>query len=62
MHQSDLLYILYNKLHGNIYKYILKGIYVALRYKVARLLRMKKVADVADIIKDIYKVGPLHYL
>ena len=49
-------------LHGNKYKYILSGINVASRYKVARPLRTKQAADVAAMIPDIYKVGPLTYL
>ena len=31
------------------------------RFKVARLLRTKQVRDVAEMIADIYKVGPLTY-
>ena len=34
---------------------------VASRYKVARPLRTKQAKDVADMIADIYKVGPLTY-
>ena len=48
-------------LYGNKYKYILSGIDVASRFKVARPLRMKQVKDVADMIADIYKVRPLTY-
>ena len=48
-------------LYGNKYKYILSGIDVASRYKVARPLRTKQAKDVADMIADIYKVGPLTY-
>ena len=61
MHQFDLLYILSDTLYGNKYKYILSGIDVASRYKVARPLRTKQAKDVADMIADIYKVGPLTY-
>ena len=43
------------------HKYILSGIDVASRYKVARPLRTKQAKDVADMIADIYKVGPLTY-
>ena len=45
----------------NKYKYILAGIDAASRYKVARPLRMKQARDVAEMIADIYKVGPLKY-
>ena len=62
MHQSDLLYMASDMLlYGNEYKYILCRIDIACRYKVARPLRMKQVRDVADMIANIYKVGPLTY-
>ena len=48
-------------LYGNKYKYILAGIDAASRFKVARPLRTKQVRDVAEMIADIYKVGPLTY-
>ena len=61
MHQFDLLYMLSDTLYGNKHKYILAGIDAASRFKVARLLRTKQVTDVAEMIADIYKVGPLTY-
>ena len=61
MHQFDLLYMSSDTLHGNRYKYILAGIDAASRFKVARPLRTKQVRDVAEMIADIYKVGPLKY-
>ena len=61
MHQFDLLYIPSDSLYGSKYKYILAGINAASRYKVARLLRTKQARDVAEMIADIYKVGPLTY-
>ena len=61
MHQFDLLYMPSNTLYGSKYKYILAGIDAASRYKVARPLRTKQVKDVAEMIADIYKVGPLMY-
>ena len=61
MHQFDLLYMPSDTLYGNKYKYILAGIDVASRYKVTRPLRSKQAKDVADMIADIYKVGPLTY-
>ena len=48
-------------LYGSKYKYILAGIDAASRYKVARPLRTEQVRDVAEMIADIYKVGPLKY-
>ena len=61
MHQFDLLYMPSDTLYGNKYKYILAGIDATSRYKVARLLRTKQARDVAEMIADIYKVGPLMY-
>ena len=60
MHQFDLLYMPLDTLYQNRYKYILCGINVASRYKVVRPLA-KQAKDVADMIADIYKVGPLTY-
>ena len=42
-------------------KYILAGIDAASRYKLTRPLRTKQARDVAEMIADIYKVGPLTY-
>ena len=61
MHQFDLLYMPSDSLYGSKYKYILAGINAAFRYKVARPLRTKQARDVAEMIADIYKVGPLTY-
>ena len=61
MHQFDLLYMPSDSLYGNKYKYILAGIDAASRFKVARPLRTKQARDVAEMIADIYKVGPLKY-
>ena len=48
-------------LYGNKYKYILAGIDAASRFKVVRPLRTKQARKVAEMIADIYKVGPLTY-
>ena len=61
MHQFDLLYMPSDSLYGSKYKYILDGIDAASRYTVARSLRAKQARDVAEMIADIYKVGPLKY-
>ena len=50
-----------DSLYGSKYKYILAGIDAASRYKVARPLRTKQARYVAEMIADIYKVGPLKY-
>ena len=61
MHQFDLLYMPSDTLYRNKYKYILVGTDVASRYKVVRPLRTKQARDVAEMIADIYKVGPVTY-
>ena len=61
MHQFDLLYMPSDTLYWNKYKYILAGIDATSRYKVTRPLRTKQARDVAEMIADIYKVGPLTY-
>ena len=61
MDQFDLLYMPSDTLYGNKYKYILAGIDAASRYKVTRPLRMKQAHDEAEMIPDIYKVGPLKF-
>ena len=61
MHQFDLLYVPSDTLYENMYKYILAGIDAASRFKVTRLLRTKQARHVAEMIDDIYKVGPLKY-
>ena len=61
MHQFDLLDMPSDTLYENKYKYIRSGIDVASRYKAVRPLRTKQAKDVADMIADIYKVGPLTY-
>ena len=61
MHQFDLLYMPSDSLYGSKYKYILAGIDAASRFKVARPLRTKQVRDVAEMIADIYNIGPLTY-
>ena len=61
MHQFDLLYMSSDTLYRNKYKYIFSGINVPSRYKVTRPLRKKLSKDVANVIADIYRVGPLTY-
>ena len=61
MHQFELLYMPSDMLYRNKYKYILAGIDAASRFKVTKLLRTKQAHDVAEMIADIYKVGPLTY-
>ena len=61
MHQFDLLYMPSDTLYGSKYKYIRAGIDAASRFKVARPLRTKQARDVAEMVADIYKVGPLTY-
>ena len=61
MHQFDLLYMPSDTLYGIKYKYILAGIDAASRYKVLRPPRTKQEKDMAEMIANIYKVGPLMY-
>ena len=53
MHQFDLLYMPGDVVYGNKYKYILSGVDVASRYKVARPLITKRASDVAFLLKTI---------
>ena len=48
-------------LYGNKYKHTLAGIDASSRYKVVRPLRTKQAKDIAEMIANIYKVGPLTY-
>ena len=61
MHQFNLLYMPLDTLYGSKCEYILARIDAASRYKVVRPLRTKQAKDVAEMIADIYKVGPLTY-
>ena len=54
-HQFDLLYMPHNLFEGNTYKYILTGIDIASRYKVARPLRTKKSREVTFSLEAICK-------
>ena len=56
-HQFDLLYIPNNVFEGNTYEYILTGIDVPSRYKVAKALRTKKSSEVSFVLESIYKKG-----
>ena len=56
-HQFDILYVPHHLFEGNAYRYILTGIDVASRYKVARPLKTKKSSEVAFVLEAIYKKG-----
>ena len=56
-HQFDILYMPHNLFEGNTYKYILTGIDVASRYKVAKPFRTKKSSEVAFVLEAVYKKG-----
>ena len=60
MNQFDL-YMPSDRLYRNKCKYILSETDVASRYKVARPLRTKQMRDIAKMIADVHKVGPLTY-
>ena len=55
--QFDLFHMSHNIFEGNTQKYILIGIDIASRYKVARPLRTKKSSEVAFVLEEIYKNG-----
>ena len=61
MHQADLMYLPHDKVYQNIYKYTLQVIDVASRFKASRPLKTKKASEVADMLKDVYRKGPLRY-
>ena len=54
-HQFDLLYLPHYVFKGNTYKYIVTGIDVASRYKVARPLATRISSKVAFALEAIYK-------
>ena len=56
-HQFDIFYMPHNLFEGNRYKYILTGINVASRYKVARPLKTKKSNEVVFVLEVIYRKG-----
>ena len=58
-HQFDFLYTIHNDFEVSTYKYILTGINVASRYKVARPLITKKSSEVPFMWEAIYKKGGL---
>ena len=58
-HQFALLYMPHNLFEGNTYNYILTGIDVASRYKIARPFRTKKSSEVAFMLEAIYKKGDM---
>ena len=53
----DLLYMPHNVFEENTYKYILAGIDVTLRYKVARALRTKNQVKLHFFLEAICKMG-----
>ena len=57
MHQFGILYVPSDVVFGTEYKYILTGIDVASRYKVARALRSKKADELAFVLEAVYKKG-----
>ena len=59
VHQFDLLYMTSDTLYR--IKSFSKAIDVVSRYIVARPMRTKQAKNTADMIANIYKVGPLTY-
>ena len=62
-HQFDLVHIPSNFFKGNTYKYLLSGVDIASRYRVARPLTTKKSSEVAFVLGAIYrkKAGAFKY-
>ena len=58
-HQFDILYMPHDLFEGNTYKYILTGIDVASRYRVARVLNTKTLGEVAFALEAILKKDDL---
>ena len=56
-HRFDLLYVPHNVFEEKTYKYILTGVDVASRYKVARALKIKKASEVSFMLETIYEKG-----
>ena len=56
-HQFDLHYMPHNLFEGNTYKYILTGIDVASRRKVAGAVKTRKSSEVAFVLESIYRKG-----
>ena len=56
-HQFDLVQIPHNFFEGNTYRYLLSGVDVASRFKVAEPLTIKKSSEVAFVLEVINKKG-----
>ena len=56
-HQFDLLYLPHNVFEANTYKFLLTGLDVASRFKVARPLKTNTVSEVAFALEAIYNKG-----
>ena len=54
-HQFDLVHMPHDAFEGNTYRYLLKGIDVASRYKVTKPLMSKKSSEVALVLGAIYR-------
>ena len=58
-HQFDLVHMPHNFFEGNTYKYLLSGVDVASRYRVAEPLTTKKSSEGRFVLGAIYKKGGL---
>ena len=59
VHQADLLFLLHDRVRQKTFRYALKVVDVASRYKEAELLTSRTAAEVADGLARIYKRNPL---
>jgi len=61
VHQSDILYLPYDKVNKKTYKYALTIIDIASRFKAAEPLTDKTAGQVAEALTRIYTRGPLKW-
>lgn len=61
LHKADLMFLPHDSVYGTTYKYVLCVIDVDSRFKAARPLKSKKASEVAEMLADIYRKGPLIY-
>ena len=59
VHQADLLFLPHDKVRRRTYKYALKVVDIANRFKAAEPLTTKESKEVANALSRIYRRGPL---
>ena len=61
VHQADLLFLPHDRVRQKTFRYALTVVHVAIRYKEAKPLTSKTVAEVGDGLNRIYKQSPLRW-